>query len=522
VSTGTGVAGTNDSVDALTVADIALSQWSTGVAAADASTVRVENASIAATVNGITAANVSTVTVADSRLSAGTAGAFHDVEAVRLRNVTGGRLVFDDGTRVEASNITFTGKRAVGFSGRNVTVDEATDAPRAPSGYTPVGPALTTSKAGSNATVTVSLPVEAPPGTPNESLSVWRYDGNWSELRTTRDDGRLVATLSPDDDPVVVTALGATEPHLVTARSSDALSSTVGNETTIDVTVRNVGTEAYVLTNVTLRGPNASQFSVVADSLESTTPTPDTTPTPNATATPTPSTPSTTASKRTALSTPGATRGTLIPPGSSHRVTVVFAPDSATTQRATLVFDRATHADDATVTLVGTAAASATSVTDGPDGGDSPHEDDCDVDSSEVVTDDQGRRVIRVSDNLYCVLNPRLPSQSRERPPKTTPPSSPPVVDVPTVTTTLTATTTPTATTATVTSPERSTTARTSPTATAASPTDVSSPRRTTAAPTTAPPPSTTPVTTPGLGAVPVVVAFGALVLVIRRGRRGR
>ncbi|WP_372911448.1 hypothetical protein [Salinigranum sp.] len=482
-----------------------------GVAVADANTLRVENARVDTTAYSVTAENVSTATVTDSRLTAGTAGAFHDVDAVRLRNVTGGRLVFDEGTRVEASNVTFTGKRAVGFSGRNVTVDEAVDPPRPPSSYTSVGPALTASNAGSNATLTVSLPVEAPPGTPNESLSVWRYDGNWSELRTTRDDGRIVATLSPDGDPVVVTALGASEPHLVTARSSDALSSTVGNETTLDVTVRNVGTEAYVLTNVTLRGPNASQFSVVADGLEPTpeaTATPETTSTatPEATSTATSTRPTATASKRTSASPPG----TLIPPGSSHRVTVVFAPDSATTQRATLVFDRATHADDATVTLAGTAAASATSVADGPGGGDSPHEDDCDVDDSEVVTDDRGRRLIRVSDNLYCVLNPRLPAQSRARPPKTATPSSPPVADVPTVTTTPTET-----------SPERSTTVRASPTA-ATSPTDVSGPRRTTLATTTAPPTPTTPVTTPGFGAVPAVAAFGALVLAVRCGRCGR
>ncbi|AUV83361.1 hypothetical protein C2R22_18345 [Salinigranum rubrum] len=89
VSVGTGVEATNDSVESLAVSDLALSQWQTGIVVADASTLRVENATVGATAHSVVAENLSTATVEDARLSASTGGAFHDVGTVRLRNVAG-------------------------------------------------------------------------------------------------------------------------------------------------------------------------------------------------------------------------------------------------------------------------------------------------------------------------------------------------------------------------------------------------------------------------------------------------
>ncbi len=545
VSVGTGVEATNDSVDSLVVSDLALSQWQTGIAVANASTLRVENATVGTTARSVVAENLSAVTVEDTRLTASTGGAFHDAGTVRLRNVTGGRLVFDGGTRVEASNVSLSRKRAVDFAGRNVTVDEAVDVPRPPPNHTRAGPALAVSKAGANATVTVELPARAPPGTPNTTLSVWRYDGNWSELRTTRTDGRLVATLSPDDGSATVVALGAAEPRLVTARSADVLSTTVGNETTLDVTFRNTGTEAFPLANVTVRGPNASRFSVVDGGLgartaeQTATTTPQPTPAPTPTPTASKGASETTASKG-ALQSPEAPHSMRIRPGASHRVTIAFVPESPGIAHATLVFDRANHTDVVTVDLVGTAAAPGTSV-HVVDGTDTDADDPCEVDDGdEVVIDEYGRRVLRVSDNLSCVLDPRErdSDDSREEPSKPTTTAAPPVVGVPNTTATPTQTSTPTRTATltrtavtampTATPPERSTPADESTTAASTPSTPGQSPRPLT----DVPPPTvtadestvetTTPVTTPGFGVLPVVAAVAALALAVRRACRGR
>ncbi|AUV83360.1 hypothetical protein C2R22_18340 [Salinigranum rubrum] len=412
--------------------------------------------------------------------------------------------------------------------------------PRPPTDHTRVGPALVVSNAGTNATVTVELPARAPPGTPNETLSVWRYDGNWSELPTTRPDGRLAVTLSPDD-AVTVVALGATEPRLVTARSADALSSTVGNETTLNVTVRNTGTEAFPLANVTVRGPNASQFSVVDGGLGSSTPEQTATatpqPTPTSTATASKRASGSAASKETSQPS-GATRPTRIAPGASRRATVAFAPESPGIAHATLVFDRANHTDAVTVDLVGTAATPGTSV-HVVDGTDTDTDDACEVDDGDdVVIDEYGRRVLRVSDNLSCVLDPRErdSDESREEPSKPPTTAAPPAVGVPTVTTPANETTTPTPTAvtptrttstpaSTTTPPERSPagesgTPASTPSTPGASPRPLTDARPPTVTADGSKSPATTPVTTPGFGALSAVAAVAALTLAARRARR--
>ena len=519
-SIGAGVNATNESVDRLVVRDLALTRWGTGVAVADAETARIDDSEIGVIHRGVVARNVSTVAVADTRLVAATAGAFHGVDTVSLRNVTTGShgtLVFDGGTRAEASNVGLHGRTRVGFTARNVAVTGADGVPRLPPGRTRAGPTLEVHATGEEPRLRVSLPARAPPGTPASTVAVWRYDGNWTALPTTRTaDGRVRATLTPDAEPSTVAVLGAAEPHLVSPRLKQTMETAVGNATTDRVRVRNAGTAPLAVTNVTVEGANASAFAVTDDG-------------------------STAGANRTAAKT----ETLVLPPGSSHTVEVRFAPASAGAKHARLTFARAdggtasvpiggdaTRAAGATTPATDTASGGEVGASeDDGDGGDEADEED------RVIREENGRRLLRVSENLWLVLNPQRPdgpvvTRNKEA-------TDAPGVGMPTVTTTpATGTETPTPVPPTETPVTATRETRTESTATPGSgssdgaagggPSDgaTGSVPTPVATPTDSPPGATpterritetTPATAPGFGVLAVLVAVGGSVLVVRR-----
>ena len=565
---GEGVDATNASVDALTLRDLRLVRWRTGVTVADADEVRIAEVDVGVTHRGLVARNVSTVTVADTRLVASTAGAFHGVGTVRLRNVTTGThgtLVFDDGTRAEASNVALHDRAPVDFTAHDVAVDGTARVPSSPANRTRVGPALDVTPTGSDARLTVTLPTRRPPGTPASTVSVWRYDGGegkgngtWRALPTTRTDDGVRATLTPEGSTVTVAALGAAEPHLASPRSKKPVSATVGEVTRVRVGVRNVGTAPLAVTDVAATGANASAFSILAESAAS-----PATGGVNATAGPdAESTIGTNATTPTNGTTRTRGNATSIPPGATHFVGVAFAPESPGPKRATLAFARVGADDPTTVSIVG----DATEPTDetptnggdsgsdgdgsGDDGGsdegadehDGDYTDSGDHDVAEnddggdaddrVIREENGRRLLRVTDNLWLVLNPRR----TDAPPPTKGTDAPPGIGVPTVTATPTATPTNGTPGATPATPARPTTERGSVTATAtASDTgpaggsggdsgDVPTPVTPTVEATPALPESEatgtlteTPVRLPGFGPVPALIALVGVLVALRR-----
>lgn len=516
-SMGAGVNATNESVDALVVRDLALTRWGTGVAVADADAARIEDSEIGVIHRGVAARNVSTVTIADTRLVAATAGTFHGVDAVSLRNVTTGShgtFVFDGGTRAEASNVSLHGRTRIGFTARNVAVTGADGVPRLPPEQTRVGPTLEVHATGEASRLHASLPARPPPGTPASTVAVWVYDGNWTALPTTRTaDGRVRATLTPDAEPSTVTVLGAAEPHLVSPRRERVVSASVENATTGRVRVRNAGTAPLAVTDVTVEGASASAFAVTDDD-------------------------STTKANRTAAKT----ETLVLPPGSSHTVGVTFAPASTGTRHARLTFTGA-DGGTASVPIVGDATRAAEATTpandtatggevgasddDGNRGDDETDEIDED---GRVIREENGRRLLRVSENLWLVLNPQQPDGPVVTPKKGTDTIDAPEVGAPTVTTTpATGTETPT--------PEPRTETRVTATrevgadstatpgggpsdgVTGSVPTPGATPTSSPpeATPTEARTTTTTPVTTPGFGVLPVLVAVGGSYLVVRR-----
>ncbi|WP_318568244.1 hypothetical protein [Salinigranum marinum] len=521
-SMGAGVNATNESVDALVVRDLALTRWGTGVAVADADAARVEDSEIGVIHRGVVARNVSAVTVADTRLVAATAGAFHGVGTVSLRNVTAGShgtFVFDGGTRAEASNVSLHGRTRVGFTARNVAVTEADGVPRLPTERTRAGPVLEVHATGEEPRLRVSLPARAPPGTPASTVAVWRYDGNWTALPTTRTaDGRVRATLTPDAEPSTVAVLGAAEPHLVSPRLEQTMETTVGNATTDQVSVRNAGTAPLAATNVTVEGANASAFAVTDDG-------------------------STTKTNRTAAKT----EALVLPPGSSHTVEVRFAPASTGAKHARLTFARvdggtasvpvggdATRAAEATAPTNDTAPGGEVGASDDDEDRDGDEADEADEDGR-VVREENGRRLLRVSENLWLVLNPQQPDSPVVTPKKGTDTTDVPEVGTPTVTTTPANETempTPEPRTETpVTATRETGTEPATPATPGGGPGDgaagsVPTPGVT---PTGSPPKATptethtrtgtTPATTPGFGVLPVLVAVGGSCLVVRRRR---
>jgi hypothetical protein len=576
---GEGVDATNASVDALTLRDLRLVRWRTGVTVADADEVRIAEVDVGVTHRGLVARNVSTVTVADTRLVASTAGAFHGVGTVRLRNVTTGThgtLVFDDGTRAEASNVALHDRAPVDFTAHDVAVDGTARVPSSPANRTRVGPALDVTPTGSDARLTVTLPTRRPPGTPASTVSVWRYDGGegkgngtWRALPTTRTDDGVRATLTPEGSTVTVTALGAAEPHLASPRSTKPVSATVGDVTRVRVGVRNVGTAPLAVTDVRITGANASSFSIVAKPAA-----PFATGGANA-----PAGPDAEATRGTNATAPTNgttwTRGnaTSIPPGATHFVGVAFAPESPGPKRAALAFEPVGADDPTTVSIVGEATAPTDETPtnggdsgsdgggSGDDGGDDEGdghgedgdepdghdvtetddesgdhdvaENDGDDTDDRIIREKNGRRLLRMGENLWLVLNPRR----TDAPPPTKGTDAPPGIGVPTVTVTPSATPTNGTPSPTPATPDRTTTEREHATATAtASDTgpagasggdsgDVPTPATPTVEATPAPPESETtetltetPVRLPGFGLVPALVALaGVLVALWRR-----
>jgi hypothetical protein len=545
---GRGVVATNGSVETLAVRRLTLGQWATGIVVADAATVRLSGSDVGATDRGLVTRNVSTVSVVDTRLVGATAGTFHGADTIRLRNVTtgrrSGRLVFDRGSRVEASTITLDGRTPIDFAGRNVTVEGRTELPPLPAGRTHVGPAVRVRSAGENASLTVTLPTDTPPETPASTVSVWRYDGNWSAVPTTRTDGDEVrATLPTNATSSTVTVLGRADPRLVTPPTKKPITAAVGNATTVRVGVRNVGTEPFAVANVSVEGTNASAFSVTADPQSPGNATRE--PKGNATSMTTASTGAATTREPAETNGTAGANGTTIPPGSSHAVSVTFAPDSPGPKRARLAFERIETDEWVTVPLVGRAAnggdrdgSNDGSVADMDDDSDAS-ETDCDVDDGDrIIERENGRRLVDDGGNIRCVLNPRRTSDPGSPTyPKEGVVDSPsqPSPTMPTTTSTNgSGTPSPTTTTAGTITIGRPGTGSPPDGGSDDEPSDGPVPTRLTASPTapttdgqsvttgreTAPATGGSSITTPGFGVFTVVVALAGVGLALRRSRR--